>query len=113
METQLCIGIGLIVGFIMGLLVSLMLKKKNDILSCLVKFVIYSKKIGKSNEVIQLGIKNMLDIMLKGYDDFEQDPVAMQQKLRDEKNQTKEMKAMIIACNKMIKKSNKIINKLK
>jgi hypothetical protein len=113
METQLCIGIGLIVGFVVGLFASLMLKKSSDIISCLADFVIYGKKLGKSDEDVYQSIKNMLDIMLKGYSDFEQDPDVAQQKLRDEQQQTKEMKALIKAYNKLTKKSNQIINNLK
>lgn len=103
----LCGGICLIFGFIIDLLAA----KKTDILSCLADFVVYGKQHYKSDEAICKGIDTMLDIMLKGYNDLEQNPKATYEKLRQEKQETEEMKALIKAYQKLIKKTKNSIKK--
>lgn len=100
-------GICLIFCFIIGIFLT---QKKSDILSCLANFVIYGKNQNKSDEDIKKAIGNMLDIMLKGHHDFEQDPKAAYEKLRQNTQQTEEMKALIKANKKLIKKTKKSIN---
>jgi len=96
-------GVCLIFGFTIGMLA----KKKNDILSCLAEFVVYGKQHQKSDEDIHKSLDKITDIMLNGYKNLQQDPKAAYKKLRDDKNQTKEMKALIKAGNKLIKKNKK------
>jgi hypothetical protein len=96
-------GICLVVGFTIGMLA----KKKNDILSCLADFIIFAKQQKKTDEEIHKSIDKITDVMLNGYKDLQQDPKAAYKKLRDDENQTKEMKALIKAGNKLIKKNKK------
>jgi hypothetical protein len=99
-------GVCLIVGFTIGILVA---NKKNDFVSSLTEFIIFGKQQNKSDELINQAIKNLTDLMLKGYDDFTNDPKAANARLKEDQKNLKDKKALIRSMQKTINNANNLI----
>ncbi|MEI6118170.1 MAG: hypothetical protein WCP92_02755 [bacterium] len=110
MNYQLLIvgGICLIIGFAMGILLA---NKKNDFLSALAEFIVFAKHQNKSDELINKTIKNLIDLMLKGYDNFINDPKAANNALKADKKHIKNQKALIKSMQKDIDRANAFLKK--
>ena len=96
----------LIIGFIIGMLLS---NKKNDFVSSLAEFIIFAKQQNKPDELINKVIKNLSDLMLKGCDDFTNDPKAANARLQQDKKDLKDTKALIRSMQKTINNANNLI----
>jgi hypothetical protein len=96
----------LFIGFIIGILLA---NKKNDFVSSLTEFIISAKQQNKSDELINQAIKNLSDLMLKGYDDFTNDPKAANTNLQRDQKDLKDKKALITSMQKAINHANNLI----
>lgn len=99
-------GVCLIFGFTIGMLLA---NKKNDFVSSLTEFIIFGKQQNKSDELINQAIKNLTNLMLKGYDDFINDPKAANARLQKDQNDLKEKRALIRSMQKTINNANNLI----
>ena len=107
LELTICVFVCLFCGFIIGILSN---KSKCDFLSSLASLIVYAKKNNISDDKIHQTIKNQTDIMLQGYKDFEKDPEAAKKSIQSDQKNIKEMKALIKAANKTIKKANNFLS---
>ena len=99
----------LIIGFIIGMLLS---NKKNDFVTSLAEFIIFAKQQNKPDELINKVIKNLSDLMLKGYHDFTNDPKAANASLQQDQKDLKDKKALIKSMQKTINNANNLIKEL-
>ena len=102
------VGIGLVAGFILGMLLT---KKRVDFLASLIEFIIYAKQNGKSDEKIHQTIKYLTDMLVKGYDNFKENPEAANESFEKSKKDLKDKKALIAAMQKTIDKGNEFLKK--
>ncbi len=105
---SVCVGIGLIFGFILGMLLT---KKRSDILYSLNEFIIYGKQNGRSNEQINQTIKYLTDLLVTGYDNYAKNPEATNENIKRDKRDLKDKKALIAAMQKTIDKGNEFLKK--
>jgi ElaB/YqjD/DUF883 family membrane-anchored ribosome-binding protein len=102
------VGIGLIFGFILGMLLT---KKRVDFLDSLTGFIIFAKQENKTDDDIRGIVKYLTDILLAGYKNAKENPEAANENLKKSKKDLKEQKALIKAMQKTIDKSNNFLKK--
>lgn len=102
-------GICLIIGFAIGIIFS---NKKNDFISALAEFIVFAKQQNKSDELINTIIKNLTDLMLKGYDNFVNNSKAANAVLKSDQKNIKDQKALIKSMQKILIEQTNTLKKM-